>query len=63
MENLTIADLTITSRYQVYDINLGHYIFSYLDPSASGDIPPDIAILPVKGLRTIGNVLIIDTIS
>ena len=63
MSTITIADLDIRSRYQVYDINLGHYIFSYLDTSEAGDVPPDIALLPVHGLRTIDNVLIIDTIS
>lgn len=57
----TIADLPIDSRYRVYDIVLGQYIYSYLFPDEPGDIPPDVAILPVLGLRAVDNVLYIDT--
>ena len=63
MDNITIADLGIVNRYRVYDINLGHYIYSYLDLSAPGDIPPDIAFLPVLGMRIVNGILYIDTIS
>lgn len=57
----TIADIEIASPYSVYAINLGHYIFTP-DPDAPGDIPPDIACLPVIGMRAVDSVLYIDTI-
>lgn len=62
---LLIADLNITGPFCVLDMNSGHYIYSFLDPSGPGDIPPDVAVLPVLGLHTIGSdttrVLYIDT--
>ena len=64
MSNLLVADLNITSRFCVFDINSGHYIHQYLDLSAPGDLPPDIASMPVVGLRSVcsesGPVLYID---
>lgn len=59
--NITINDLPITSAYRVFDLDTGHFIFSWLDTKANGDIPPDIAILPVVGLRSMSGVLFIDT--
>lgn len=58
---MVIADLGIVGRFRVYDRNHGQYIFSYLDCSAPGDIPPDIAVLPVLGMRIFDGVLYIDT--
>jgi hypothetical protein len=59
--NATINDLNIHSPYRVYDLDTGHYVFSWLDTNAWGDIPPDIATLPVVGLRAMNGVLYIDT--
>ena len=59
--NIIINDLPINTPYTVYDIDTGHYIFSWMDTSEPGDIPPDIAILPVAGLRSFDGVLYIDT--
>lgn len=56
-----IADLHIATPFRVYDIRSGNYIYSYLDRSVPGDIPPDIAVLPVLGARACGPVLYIDT--
>lgn len=58
---MIINDLPITSPYQVFDITSGHYVFSWLDRSAPGDIPPDIAVLPVLRSYYSGPVLIIET--
>lgn len=58
---MIINDLTITSSYRVYDINSGRYIFTWDKTQPSGDIPPDIAMLPVIKLAFVGNVLYIDT--
>ena len=57
---MIINDLVISGPYQVYDINLSHYVFSWLDRSAPGDIPPDIAVMRVKRTYHIGDVLIIE---
>lgn len=59
--DIIINDLPITSPFRVYDISTGHYIHSWLDRSAPGDIPPDVAMLPVDGLRSVDGVLYIDT--
>lgn len=59
---MIINDVDITTAYEVYAVNLGHYIFQWLDVTAPGDIPPDVAMLPVVGLRKMDDVLIIDTI-
>lgn len=59
--NITINDLDIRLPYRVYDLDTGHYVFSWLDTNACGDIPPDIAALPVVGLRVMSGVLYIDT--
>ena len=58
---MTIADIGIVGRFRVYDLNLGHYIYSYLDTTAPGDLPPDIAVLPVLGMRIHDGILYIDT--
>ena len=57
---MTIAEMPISCPFCVYDVTLGHFVFSVLDTSAPGDIPPDIASLPVVGIRSVGNVLYID---
>lgn len=59
--NIIINDLPITSPFRVYDISTGHYIFSLLDLNNGGDVPPDIALLPVIGIRSVDGVLYIDT--
>lgn len=46
-----IADLAICGPFIVFDISHGHYIYQRLDVTDHGDIPPDIASLPVLGLR------------
>ena len=65
MNKLLIADMNLTCRFCVRDLNTGHYIFSRLDQDAPGDIPPDIACLPVFGICPVhtesGPVLYIDT--
>lgn len=58
---MIINDLQIESLYQVFDIVSGKHIFSWLDRSAPGDIPPDVAVLPVIRTRYSGGILIIDT--
>ncbi len=58
--NITVNDLPITTPFRVYDVTTGHYIHSWLDRNEPGDIAPDVAILPVVGLRSIDNVLYID---
>lgn len=60
---MIINDLPITCPFCVYDTTTGHYIFSLLDLSAGGDVLPDIAALPVVGLRSVDGVLYIDTVS
>ena len=62
---MTIGELCIDSPFRVFDLNSGNYIYSYLDASAPGDLPFDIACLPVIGMRTVltctSKVLYIDT--
>ena len=57
---MTVNDLPIASPFVLYDPYIGHTIFSMLDRSQPGDIPPDIAILPVIGIRSAGDVIYID---
>lgn len=65
MDRQIINDLDITGPFRVYDVDREHFIFSRLDPAAPGDLPPDIAILPVLGIHwswsSRGDVMIIDT--
>lgn len=49
---LTIADLKIAGPFEVFAVNLGHYVYSWLDRSAPV-VPDDIGALPVLGLRVI----------
>ena len=63
MNGITIADLTITSVYRVYDVNKGQFIFSWLDRNVPGDVPPDVATLPVVGLRAVSGILYIDVMA
>lgn len=58
---MMINDLPINCPFRVYDTTTGHYIFSLLDLKQSGDVPPDIAFLPVIGIDIIDGVLYIDT--
>ena len=59
--NIIINDLPLTIPFRVYDMTTGHYIFSIMSQDDGGDVPPDIATLPVVGLRSVDNVLYIDT--
>lgn len=59
--DIIINDLPLTIPFRVYDMTTGHFIFSILSKGDSGDMPPDIAMLPVKGLRAVGGVTYIDT--
>ena len=61
--DIIINDLPLTIPFSVYDVSKGHYIFSIMSPDDGGDVPPDIATLPVVGLRSVGSITIIDTIS
>lgn len=47
----TIADIEITGPFDVYAVNTGHYIHMWYDRTAPGDIAPDLAMLPVLGVR------------
>ena len=58
--DIIINDLPLTIPFRVYDIDKGHTIFSIMSPADGGDVPPDIALLPVVGLRSAGDVLYID---
>ena len=57
-----INDLPLSIPFVVYDVNKGHSIFSIMSPDDGGDVPPDIAILKVVGLRSVDNVTYIDVI-
>ena len=59
--DIIINDLPLTIPFCVYDVGKGQYIFSILRPEDGGDVPPDIAMLPVVGIRAVDNVLYIDT--
>ena len=58
---MIINDLPINDLYRVFDIVSGRCIYSWLDRSAPGDIPPDIACLPVLRSYVDGQILIIET--
>ena len=58
---MIINDMDISGLFRVFDSRSGHFIFSFLDRSAPGDVPPDIALLPVRSTRFVGTVLIIET--
>lgn len=58
--DIIINDLPLTIPFRVYDVYKGQYIYSMLNRYDSGDIPPDVAMLPVVGLRAVGGVLYID---
>lgn len=47
---MIINDVPLTIPFRIKDINSGHYIFSILNPSDAGDLPFDIAFLPVVGV-------------
>ena len=46
---MIISDLNIALPFRIKDLRINHYIFSNLDLK-SGDLPPDIAVLPVVGV-------------
>lgn len=58
-----VNDIYLAGPFSVFDLDAGHFIFTWTDRAAPGDLPPDIALLPVIGLRKIGDMLIIDTVS
>lgn len=47
---MIINDVPLTIPFRIKDVNSGHYIFSILNRSESGDIPFDVAVLPVLGV-------------
>lgn len=47
---MIVNDVPLTIPFRIKDLNSGHYIFSILNRSDDGDIPPDIAFLPVVGV-------------
>ena len=47
---MIINDVPLTIPFRIKDINSGHYIFSILTPDDGGDLPFDIAFLPVVGV-------------
>ncbi len=58
--NIIVNDLPITCPFRIYDTTTGHYIHSWLSSDQPGDLAPDIAVLPVVGLRSVDGVLYID---
>ena len=58
--DIIVNDLPLSAPFRIYDVTTGHYIHSWLDRSQPGDIAPDVAMLPVVGLRSVDNVLYID---
>lgn len=56
-----INDIDVSGPYRVFARDIGQFVFSWLDVTSPGDVPPDIAILPVYGMHTEDNVLIIIT--
>ena len=57
---MTVNDIPIASPFRIYDVTTGHYIHSWLGPDQPGDLAPDIAVLPIVGLRAVDGVLYID---
>lgn len=57
---MIVNDLPVSIPFRIYDTTTGHYIFSILFPEDGGDVPPDIAFLPVVGLRAVDGVLYVD---
>ena len=47
---MIINDLPLKIPFRILDITSGHYIYSILSPKDGGDIPFDIATLPVIGV-------------
>ena len=60
MDDIILNDLPLTIPFRVFDETTGHYIFSILSANESGDVPPDVALLPVVGLRAVDGVLYVD---
>ena len=47
---MIINDIPLSIPFRVKDVTTGHYIFSILDKDEAGDLPFDIASLPVVGV-------------
>lgn len=47
---MIVNDVPLHIPFRILDLSSGNYIFSVLDHSGPGDIPPDIATLPVVGV-------------
>ena len=47
---MIINDVPLTIPFRIKDINSGHYVFSILSTKDDGDLPFDIAVLPVVGV-------------
>lgn len=60
MDDIILNDLPLTIPFRVFDETTGHHIFSILSANDSGDVPPDVALLPVVGLRAVDGVLYVD---
>lgn len=47
---MIVNDLPLTIPFRIKDITSGHYIFSILNPTDDGDLPFDVAFMPVLGV-------------
>lgn len=47
---IRVNDIDFSIPFQIYDCTTDRYIFSIMDESEGGDIPPDIAMLPASGM-------------
>lgn len=63
MKYQRINDLDLAGPFRVYDVDREQFVFSRLDLSApgAGDLPPDVAFLPVLAVHWHDDVMIIDT--
>ena len=58
---MDINDLPILGPFAVFDKNSDHVIFRSACHDEPGDIPPDIAVLPVLGIYAVDDLVYIDT--
>ena len=58
---MIVNDIDIFGPYRVIDARSGSPVFSWPGGSAPGDMPPDVAILPVSSVRMDDDTMIIFT--